>query len=300
MHWRAHAHLAATPQPPEPAISGYQPTEGETVAPLQGGMDNATLLAAWQKKLPGVEPKDQELSAFAVGVEVGFEHARKLEKADWMRVHYALKAAGVHPGRTDEHLADVIARTLNASQQQQAGRAEAIPTALSVHDKARLRMTDDARAELDRIVTAEAEKRVSARHADLMEVARLVDGFSFTSETPLAEIQEKARAALAAPPPPMGGEPVAFVGSGFQLLWTGGASFAEHAQRYGIKVGTKLYTSPMGGAAEGEPIDYDALIAAAAKLGLKQGTRGCVAFASGAEWLREQVLSAAPQEGSQP
>lgn len=79
---------------------------------MQGGLSNAELLAAWQKKLPGVEPSERELSAFAVGVEVGFDHARQLEKADWMRIHYVLKDAGIHPGRTDDHLADVIARAL--------------------------------------------------------------------------------------------------------------------------------------------------------------------------------------------
>ena len=39
-------------------------------------------------------------------------------------------------------------------------------------------------------------------------------------------------------------EPVAMVGSGFQLLWTGGASFAEHVQKHGIKVGSLFYTRP--------------------------------------------------------
>jgi hypothetical protein len=38
--------------------------------------------------------------------------------------------------------------------------------------------------------------------------------------------------------------PVAVVGSGFQLLWTGGNSFAEHAREHGIKVGSPLYTAP--------------------------------------------------------
>ncbi len=79
---------------------------------LQGGLNNAELLAAWMKKLPGVEPSERELSAFAVGVEVGFDHSRKLERMDWDRVHHVLKDAGVHPGRTNDHLADVIAAAL--------------------------------------------------------------------------------------------------------------------------------------------------------------------------------------------
>jgi hypothetical protein len=58
-----------------------------------------------------------------------------------------------------------------------------------------------------------------------------------------------AKATYQAPPSPSpigeaGSEAVAVVGSGFQLLWTGGESFAEHAHKHGIKVGTKLYTPP--------------------------------------------------------
>ena len=34
-------------------------------------MTNDQLLAAWKRKLPGVEPTDRELRAFALGVEVG-------------------------------------------------------------------------------------------------------------------------------------------------------------------------------------------------------------------------------------
>lgn len=87
--------------------------------PMQGGMDNTELLAAWKKKLPGVEPSDAQLTAFAVGVEVGFAHARDLERQDWSRVHHALAKHGVHPGRTDDHLADVIDRALAAPAQRQ-------------------------------------------------------------------------------------------------------------------------------------------------------------------------------------
>lgn len=38
---------------------------------LQGGMDNKELREAWGRKLPGVEPTDRDLTAFALGVEVG-------------------------------------------------------------------------------------------------------------------------------------------------------------------------------------------------------------------------------------
>lgn len=96
-----------------------QPVQQPGAEPLQGGMDNAELLAAWKKKLPGVEPSDAQLTAFAVGVEVGFSHARDLERQDWSRVHHALAKHGVHPGRTDDHLADVIDRALAAPAQRQ-------------------------------------------------------------------------------------------------------------------------------------------------------------------------------------
>lgn len=96
-----------------------QPVQQPGAEPLHGGMDNAELLAAWKKKLPGVEPSDAQLTAFAVGVEVGFSHARDLERQDWSRVHHALAKHGVHPGRTDDHLADVIDRALAAPAQRQ-------------------------------------------------------------------------------------------------------------------------------------------------------------------------------------
>jgi len=96
-----------------------QPVQQPGAEPMQGGMDNAELLAAWKNKLPGVEPSDAQLTAFAVGVEVGFAHARDLERQDWSRVHHALAKHGVHPGRTDDHLADVIDRALAAPAQRQ-------------------------------------------------------------------------------------------------------------------------------------------------------------------------------------
>ena len=94
---------AAPPAAPAPAV------------PLQGGLDNNELLAAWQKKLPGKVPEGQELNAFAVGTEVGFEHAQRLERMDWDRVHHVLAKHGKHPGRTDDHLADVIDKALSAA-----------------------------------------------------------------------------------------------------------------------------------------------------------------------------------------
>ncbi len=43
-------------------------------------MTNEELLAAWKRKLPSVEPTGQELSAFALGVEVGQADAVKSER----------------------------------------------------------------------------------------------------------------------------------------------------------------------------------------------------------------------------
>lgn len=79
---------------------------------FQGGLNNDELLAAWKQKLPAAEPQGQELNAFAVGIEFGFDHARALERQDWSRVHYALAKHKAHPGRTDDHLADVIDREI--------------------------------------------------------------------------------------------------------------------------------------------------------------------------------------------
>ena len=99
--------------------AGYAQPVQQPTAPLQGRMDNVELLAAWQKKLPGVETSDTQLKAFAVGVEVGFARARDIERQDWSRVHHALAKHGAHPGRTDDHLADVIDRALAAPAQRQ-------------------------------------------------------------------------------------------------------------------------------------------------------------------------------------
>ena len=96
----------AAPQPAQPAA--------QAVA-LQGGLSNDELQQAWREKLPGAEPKGQELAAFAVGIEYGDKRARDLERQDWDRVHHALAKHGAHPGRTDEHLADVIDRALAAA-----------------------------------------------------------------------------------------------------------------------------------------------------------------------------------------
>lgn len=94
----------------------------EAPAVLQAGMDNGRLLAEWRRKLPGVEPTDRDLTAFALGAEVGFAHAQDLERQDWGRVHHAFKDAGIHPGRTDDNLADVLRAALASARE--SGRRE--------------------------------------------------------------------------------------------------------------------------------------------------------------------------------
>lgn len=59
-------------QTEQPAGDGPRSSEGLGRL-LQGGLTNAELLAAWTRKLPGVEPSDRDLTAFALGVEVGRE-----------------------------------------------------------------------------------------------------------------------------------------------------------------------------------------------------------------------------------
>ena len=41
------------------------------IQPLKHGMTTDELLAAWKRRLPNTEPTDNQLSCFAIGVEVG-------------------------------------------------------------------------------------------------------------------------------------------------------------------------------------------------------------------------------------
>ena len=76
--------------------------------PMQAGMTNNELRAAWHAKLPGAEPTERQLSAFAVGAEVGWARARTMDRQNWSRMHHAIADAGLHPGRTDDMLWDVV------------------------------------------------------------------------------------------------------------------------------------------------------------------------------------------------
>lgn len=64
--WLSRHALLAADCPPASAVILLSSIKRVTAAqpgvePLQGGMDNAELLAAWKKKLPGVEPSDAPL-----------------------------------------------------------------------------------------------------------------------------------------------------------------------------------------------------------------------------------------------
>lgn len=52
---------------------GWDPDPSAAAHPTrhQAGMTNAELRVAWNQKLPGVTPSDRELTAFALGAEVG-------------------------------------------------------------------------------------------------------------------------------------------------------------------------------------------------------------------------------------
>lgn len=153
--------------------AGQGPLERPVRPLLQGGMNNAELLAAWMKKLPGVEPSERELSAFAVGVEVGFEHARRLERMDWDRVHHALKDAGVHPGRTDDHLADVIAAALKRWPREAEDRVNQLLGQVAAMELKCLRLSEALR-------DAAATER--ERLAKVCEAAWEIDGSHTAAE----------------------------------------------------------------------------------------------------------------------
>ena len=126
---------------PDGVYSAYLAAEAvppASSAPIQGGLTNPELFAAWGKKLPGVKPTDAQISAFAIGIEVGFDHARDLEKQDWSRVHDVLKKHGKHPGRTDDHLADVIDRALAASNAAEPAGGCAPAALVPIEDHNRL------------------------------------------------------------------------------------------------------------------------------------------------------------------
>ena len=58
------------------------------------------------------------------------------------------------------------------------------------------------------------------------------------------------RASLASPP-----EPVAMIGSGWQLLWVGGNDHAAHVRKHGLRIGSMLYAALPAPAPQLEPVN---------------------------------------------
>lgn len=77
-------------------------------------------------------------------------------------------------------------------------------------------------------------------HAQVQDLERWQE--DVRSNSPLLARLEKAEAQLEAKQAVQMPEPVGEVGSGFALVWAGTGPIAPICQKWGIKVGTKLYT----------------------------------------------------------
>ena len=82
-----------------------QQSSPDTAQPLQGGLTNEELLKHWFSKLPHVKPSDDQLNAFALGVEVGRTPSRKHTDAELLKIYddmdVALAANTTAPVHTD-------------------------------------------------------------------------------------------------------------------------------------------------------------------------------------------------------
>ncbi len=63
----------------QPALAG----QVDPVVRLQGGLTNDQLRDAWSRALPGVDPTDRDLAAFALGVECGASLIHRWEVVTW-------------------------------------------------------------------------------------------------------------------------------------------------------------------------------------------------------------------------
>lgn len=163
-------------------------------------MSNPELFAAWERKLPGVKPTDGQISAFAIGAEVGYAIATKTstkpsepDAEHEFRVRlteYGLAMAHRN-GEKARVLADVLASTFSA-----ALVASATPAAVT-----------DAGNERPRLGPNELEAIAKARPDDFFlkgsGVLKLLQG--------IRTLEADLRAALAASATPGSGEPVAKV-----------------------------------------------------------------------------------------
>jgi hypothetical protein len=133
-----------------------EPAAPDVVEALQASMNNAQLTDAWLKKLPGVTPTERDLTAFALGAEVGFARARDLDRQDWSRFHHLMAKHGLHPGRTDDDLLEILDAALSTPARRVAVR-------LTLNEIAALRFSAAAKlVPWDAIVTiARAVERAS-------------------------------------------------------------------------------------------------------------------------------------------
>ncbi len=121
---------ATAPAQPGPllGLGSSDGLAGCSASELQAGMSNDDLAAAWARKLPGVAATDRDMTAFALGVEVGatryaetwdalrqaIENYQRMSSqkdratAAMYQFHYAMKDAGWHPGRTDDNLCEIL------------------------------------------------------------------------------------------------------------------------------------------------------------------------------------------------
>jgi hypothetical protein len=151
-------------------------------AAIQAGMSNDDLMAAWMRKLPGRAPQGQELSAFALGVEVGAERyaetwdALQFAVKNYMDMsskkdrataavyhfHYAMKDAGWHPGRTDDDMGDVIRAKGKEMQELRARLEDALETLRMVDDNNRVDAGEDRKAWRGDFVESEVRRVLGA------------------------------------------------------------------------------------------------------------------------------------------
>ena len=167
-------------------MSTNTPQSNGAPAVLQAGMSNDDLIAAWMRKLPGRAPQDQELSAFAVGVEVGAERyaetwdalqfavknyqdmSSKKDRATsaLYHFHYAMKDAGWHPGRTDDDMGDLIRLKGKEMQDLQARLDDALETLRMVDDNNRADAGEDRKTWRAEFVEAEIRRVLAGPQAN--------------------------------------------------------------------------------------------------------------------------------------
>ena len=103
-------------------------------------MTNDQLIAAWKRKLPGVEPTDREMTAFALGVEVAeaSSERRAIMFGDLMHHQILAMRAAVVDGhlRSPEHGLQWIVNTLEGpGHLPNLDEARALGCAQSLFDK---------------------------------------------------------------------------------------------------------------------------------------------------------------------